>query len=188
MNDINLFKKEESIFLKKIKSKSDIKEKDSCEGYLIESSEKNVRSIIASLASKKEKKIIALFGGGDLFNRRAIETLKINYLVSPERGFKKDTLKQRDSGLNHVITKEAKKKGITIIINFSEISSLKGKEKAIRLEKIIQNIKICRKTGCKIKIASLAKDKILTIGENERKALGTSFGMSSEQTKDSIKF
>jgi RNase P/RNase MRP subunit p30 len=188
MNDINLFKKEGSIFLKKIKSKQDIKSNDTCGGYLIKSSEKNVRSIIASLASKKEKKVIALLGEDDAFNRRAIETLKINYLVSPERGFKKDTLKQRDSGLNHVVAKEAKKKGIAIIINFSEIPSLKGKEKAIRLEKIIQNIKICRKAGCKIKIASLAKDKISTTGKNERKALGTSLGMSSEQTKNSIKF
>ena len=40
MNDINLFKKEKSIFLKKIKSKLDIKEKDSYDGYLIESQKK----------------------------------------------------------------------------------------------------------------------------------------------------
>jgi RNase P/RNase MRP subunit p30 len=188
MNDINLFKKEKSIFLKKIKSKLDIKEKDSYDGYLIESSEKTTRGIIASIASKKEKKIIAVLGGDDSFNRRAIETLKINYLVSPERGLKKDTLKQRDSGLNHVVAKEAKKKGIKIIINFSEILSLKGKEKAIRLGKIIQNIKICRKAGCNIKIASLAKDKILSTGEKERMAFATSLGMSSVQAKAAVKF
>ena len=155
-------------------------------GYLIESSEKTTRGIIASLASKKEKKVIALLGGEDSFNRRAIETLKINYLVSPERGKKFDTLKQRDSGLNHVVAKEAKRKNITILIDFGEVSNLKGKEKALRLEKIIQNIKICRKAKCKVKIANL--NNISAAGEKERMAFATSLGMSSVQAKAAVKF
>ena len=186
MKDINLFKTNDSIFLKKIKSKLEISEKDDCDGYLIESSEKEARRIISSLKGKK--KIVGFVGGDDVLNRRAIETLKINYLVSPERGPRKDGLKQRDSGMNQVIAKEARKRGVVIVIDFSEVSNLRGKEKALRLARLIQNIKICRKAGCSIKIASLGKEKKNVADEKARKSLGLSLGMSSGQAKDAVKF
>ena len=186
MKDINLFENSNSIFLKKVKSKSEVSRTDECDGFLIESSEKEARRIIESL--KGTGKIIALVGEDDAFNRRAIETLKMNYLVSPERGDKKNTLKQRDSGLNHVVAKEAAKKNITIVINVSEIDSLNEKEKALRLEGIIQNIKICRKANCEIKIASFAIDKKDLIDEKGRTSIGISLGMSSTQSSKSTKF
>ena len=69
---------------------------------------------------------IAVFGREDKFNRRMIETCKIDYLISPERETEKfkrrDSLKQRDSGLNHYLAKEAKRKNISFIIDFSEIN------------------------------------------------------------------
>ena len=186
MKDINLFKTEDSIYLKKVKTKADVS--GDCDGYLIESSEKEARKIIASLKDKKFKGKVGLVGGDDAFNRRAIESLKIDYLVSPERGLKKDTLKQRDSGINHVVAKLAKEKGVAIVIDFSEVAKLSGKDKALRLEKLIQNVKICRKAGCKIKIASLAKDKGGLVDEKSRAAFGVSLGMSSIQVKDSTRF
>ena len=150
MKDITLFKTKDSIYLKKVKSKTDVSKEENCDGYLIEASEDEARKIIASLKGKG--KIIAVVGGDSVFNRRAIETLKIDYLVSPERGLKKDGLKQRDSGLNHVVAKEATKKGIEIIIDFGEVSRLVGKAKALRLSRIIQNIGICRKAKSTISL------------------------------------
>lgn len=186
MKDINLFKIKDSISLKKIKSKSEVSKDEKCDGFLIESSEKEARRIIESL--KNSGKLIAIVGGDDAFNRRAIETLKINYLVSPERGYKKDNLKQRDSGINHVVAKIAKEKKIAIVVDFAEIQKLKDKEKALRLGRLIQNVKICRKAKCGIKIASLAKNKKGVIGERERKSFGVSLGMSSEQASEAVQF
>jgi len=186
MKDINLFKTEDSIYLKKIKTKADLS--GGCDGYLIDSSEKEARKIIASLKDKKEKKIIGFVGGDDAFNRRAVESLKIDYLISPEKGNKKDSLKQRDSGINHVVAKMAREKGIVVVVDLSEVSSLKDKEKALRIGRIVQNVKICRKAGCRIKIASLASGKCGLVGEKERKAVGVSFGMSSVQVRDSVVF
>jgi len=182
MKDINLFKSPNSVYLKKVSSKSQTSKEDFCDGYLIESSEKEARRIIDSL--KDSKKIIAIKGSDDAFNRRAVETLKINYLVSPEIGFKKDTLKQRDSGINHVVAREAVKKKISFVIDMSQISRLKGKERAKALSRIIQNIKTCRKAKCGIKIASFASDKNGLIDENARIALGVSLRMSSLQARD----
>jgi len=185
MKDINLFKTNDSIFLKKINSKRELKDGQH-DGYLIESSEKEARRIIDSLT--KKKKIIGFVGGEDALNRRVVEKLKINYLFSPERGYKKNTLKQRDSGLNHVVAKEAKRRGIKIIIDFSEILNLKGKEKALRIEGLIQNIKVCRKAGCKIGIVSLADSNKGMIDAIGRRSFGTSLGMSSQQSKESVNF
>jgi len=177
MKDINLFGTEDSIYLKKIRTKADIS--GDCDGYLIDSSEKEARKIIASLKDKKFGGKVALIGGDDAFNRRAVESLKIDYLVSPERGDKKDGLKQRDSGINHVVAKMAAAKGVVIVIDFAEISKLKGKAKALRLGKIIQNVKICRKAGCGIKIW----------GSGDKKALesfGVSLGMTSGQASRAV--
>lgn len=185
--DITLFQSKENLFFKLIKSKKDI-ELGEFQGYFIDSSEKEIRSIIESLKSKKEKKIIAVKSQEDFFNRRIIDTCKINYLVSPELNPNKDTLKQRSSGINHVVAKEAAKKGIKILINFSEINLLNKKDKAIVISRIIQNIQICRKANCGIRIATFAKNKNELKTENELKSFLSSLGASSQQVADSCKF
>ncbi|MFH1521666.1 MAG: RNase P subunit p30 family protein [archaeon] len=186
MKDINLFKTKDSVYLKLVRSKSEVSKEDSCDGFLIDSSEKEARRIIESL--KGTGKLIAIVGGDDAFNRRAIESLKIDYLISPEAKNRGDNLKQRDSGINHVVAKEAVKKGVAIIIDFNEIQKLKGKEKALRLGRLIQNVKICRKAGCDIKIASLGFNQKSLVDERGRKSFGVSLGMSSVQATKSVQF
>jgi len=196
MDDINFFKAKNSLYFKKIAKKTDIGLKDSHDGYLItaKATESEARKIIASLDSlqknnpKTKKKVIAIEGNGDAFNRRVCETLNCNYLVSPENGTLKDTLKQRDSGINHVVAKIAKQKNITIIINLGKINTLPLKEKAKALAKIIQNIKICKKTNTDIKIASFAKNKKDLVDEKARKAFLSSLGMHTSDSKLSTTF
>lgn len=186
MRDINFFRTENSLFFKKIKNKSDVKKDDECDGYFIKNSEKEIRRIIESLKGSGKK--FAVFGLDNAFNRRAIETLKINYLISPDFGSLPDTLKQRDSGLNHVLAKEATKKGVKIIIDFNRIKKLTPDKKKKIISKIIQNIKICRKAGCEIKIASFAVKNSEIVDEKSRIAFGASLGMSSSQTRDCVNF
>ncbi len=186
MNDINLFRIKNSIYLKKIESKVEVLKNDLCDGYLVESSEKECRRIVDSLKSSGKK--IGVVGGDDAFNRRVIETLKVDYLVSPECGLKIDTLKQRDSGINHVVAKIARDKKVLIVVDFGEISKLNGKELVLRLSRLIQNMKVCRKVRCGIRIASFGLKKSEVVDELGRKAFGASLGMSSEQVADSVKF
>ncbi len=162
-----------------IKSKSEIIQGDSCNGYLVDSDEKESRKIIDSL--KHKDKIIAVVARDDFFNRRALETLKINYLVGLEANPRSDTLKQRSSGLNHVLAKIARDKKITIIVNLGELIKSDKDEKARRISRIIQNIKICRKANCDIKFATFAKSKDELIDEFAIKSLAFSLGMSSQQ-------
>ena len=186
MRDINLFRVEGSVYLKRINSKAGVSKDDSCDGYLIDADEKMARRIVECLRGCKKK--IGVGGGDDAFNRRVIETLRVDYLVSPERGIKKDSLKQRDSGINHVVAKLAKEKGILIVVDFNEVGKLRGKEKAMRLGKIIQNMKVCRKAGCGIRIASFGSNEDEIVDEKSRKAFGFSLGMSSKQVAESVEF
>lgn len=198
MKDLNLFKNKNSLHFREVSSKTEVLEDLNCDGFLIRSSEKVARSIIASLRDREkleirnkklEKKfLIGIYGGDDTFNRRVIESLKVDYLVSPEALTRFDNLKQRDGGLNHVVAKMAKEKGIKIVVDIRDISGLKGKEKGKRIAKIMQNIRICRKVGCKIRIASLGRRKGEVVDENGRKSFGVSLGMSSGEIRDCIKF
>ena len=180
-SDININMKTQNI-----KSKLEIKEPYP-ELYLIDADEKQARSIIEILKQKKYCGKIAIFGRENIFNRRALETLKINYLISPEKELtekRKDTLKQRDSGLNHVTAKIAEKNNIAIVIDFSDIQNINDKkQKASRLSRIIQNIKICRKAKCKILIWNLTNK----INKYSLQAFGFSLGMSSQQVSEAIK-
>jgi RNase P/RNase MRP subunit p30 len=157
----------------------DIKEK---EFILIDTNgnEKETRRIIDSLKGKKCS--LAVYGYDDAFNRRVIETMKISYLFCPERLVenKKDTLKQRDSGINHVVAKEAAKKGVSIVVDFDYLKGLSKNDKVVVLSRIMQNVKICRKAKCQIKIFSTKADE---------KGLGGfcfSIRMSSQQVKEAI--
>lgn len=165
--------------MKIIKTKSEIQLNEKI--IIIDSEEKTARSIIASLKNKDFKGKIGVFAKENKFNRRAIETLDIDYLFF-QPFERKDTLKQRDSGLNHIIAKEAAKNKITIVIEISRLRKLKSKEKALSISRQIQNIKICRKAKCQIKI----HDFDGKVNNHGLKSLATSLGMSSQQVKDSI--
>ncbi|GAI58208.1 unnamed protein product [marine sediment metagenome] len=58
----------------------------------------------------------------------------------------KTKLKQRDSGLNEVLCKLAKKNNIKIGIQINKIQKLNKQQKAIVLSRIIQNINLCKRT------------------------------------------
>lgn len=193
MKDLNLFRAEDSVYLREIRSKEDLGDLG-FDGFLIRSGEKEARRIIASLKDKKFKGRIGLYGGDDAFNRRVIETLKVDYLVSPEVLTGRDTLKQRDSGLNHVVAKMAAEKNIEVVVDMGAISGVGGrelvvgKEKGKRIARIMQNVKVCRKVGCSIKIASLGRKKSEVFDEKGRQSFGVGLGMSSGEIRDCVKF
>ena len=186
--DITLYADKTTISLKQISSKQDLAEDKEYRGYLINSDEKQIRIITETLKARNQKKLIFVQAKDDEFNRRIIETCKINFLVSPELNQGKDTLKQRDSGLNHVSAKFSAKKNISIVINFSELETLDKKIRAKAISRIMQNIKISRKAKCKIKIASFAQTKENLTSENQLKTFLFSLGASSQQVFDSCDF
>ena len=69
---------------------------------------------------------------------------------------KKDFIHQRASGLNHILCKSAKDKGVMIGFSLSSILNTGDKHKI--LGRMTQNIGSCRKCKVKMIIASFARD------------------------------
>lgn len=134
--------------------------------YINTSDIKLARKLVDKLA--KEKKKVVVIGKDISFNREILENKKVNVLVLSHTD-KKDRLKQRDSGLNHILCKIAKDNNITFAINLKEFEIENKKERALILSRLIQNIKLMKKTKNKVILQNYnnkyqAKSFLLTLG------------------------
>ena len=140
----------------------------------------NIEQAKNLIKSEKVKPTIVL-AQNDEFNRKVLEYGKFDILLSVERGNRKRTLRTIDSGLNHVLAEIAAKNKVSIGIDMDELRTLEKEERANRLEKIKQNIKICRK----------AKTKLVLFNYKDKKdalAFLISLGSSTKQAKEAILF
>jgi RNase P/RNase MRP subunit p30 len=117
----------------------------------------------------------------DELSRKIIEKEKINILLIKQKG-RKDKQKQRNSGLNSVMAKIAKKKNIKIGMDIDEIMETKGKEKAEILARIEQNIRLCNKEKLNIKFITF--NKKYERNNYDLKTFGLVLGMSTTAIKD----
>ena len=131
------------------------------------------------LIKENQNKKIIFSSDEDELNRKILEKENIEILLLNQEG-RKDFQKQRNSGFNHVLAKLANKKNIIIGINLDEIINSDGKQKAIILARVIQNIKICNKNKLKMKfISKTNKRNILDL-----KSLGLVLGMPTWMFRD----
>ena len=136
----------------------------------------------ARIEIKKNKdKIIIFSSNDDNLNRKILEKEQINVLLINQKG-RKDKQKQRDSGFNQVLAKIAKKKNISIGINFDEILQTKGKERSEILARVQQNIKLCNKK--KIKMYFITQNKKNSKEVYDLRSLGLTLGMPTHMTKN----
>lgn len=130
------------------------------------------------IRENKDKEII-FASNDDETNRKILEKEKINILLLRQKG-RKDRQKQRNSGLDLVMAKLAKKKDVVIGIDYDELVSSEGKEKAEILSRIKQNVKLCNKEKLKMKFIAVKNRK----DEHDLKAFGLVLGMSTSLVKD----
>jgi len=126
-------------------------------------------------AREEGKKII--FSGSDEMNRKVLEKEKIDILLI-KLSDKKDRIKQRNSGFNHVLAKLAQKKDVIIGINLDEIMDADKKEKVKIFARLMQNVKLCRKNKLKMIFISNKHQKDIY----DLKALGLVLGMPTWMT------
>tara|TARA_Y100000296_G_scaffold86946_1_gene128822 strand:+ start:4560 stop:5006 length:447 start_codon:yes stop_codon:yes gene_type:complete len=126
---------------------------------------------------KNNNKIIIFSSNDDDLNRKVLEKEKVNILLLNQLE-RKDFMKQRNSGLNQVLAKIAKKKNVIIGIDFDEIISSDSKKKSEILARIRQNIKLCNKNKLKMKFVFTNKRNI-----HDLKSLGLVLGMPTSMTK-----
>ena len=139
--------------------------------------ENNFQKARKKIKENSGKKII-FFGNSDDLNRKILEKEEIDVLAL-NLSHRKDRMKQRDSGFNSVLAKIAKKKNISLGINFDEITNSKSKEKSEILSRIRQNIKICNKNKLNMEFISSKKRNRYNL-----KSLGLLLGMPTHMTKN----
>ncbi len=136
------------------------------------------------LARKKiqaSKRPIVVTAHNDEFNRKILEYGRFDVLLSIEKGKKRDSLRQIDSGLNEVVARIAAKNKIALGIDLTELKTLDVKEKARRLTRIRQNIRIAQKTGTRLLLYN-------SLNTTQDKSLLISLGASSMQAAQAISF
>jgi len=140
----------------------------------------NFEKARAEIKKNKDKTII-FTSNDDELNRKIIEKEKIDVFLISLSG-RKDWQKQRNSGLDNVMAKEASKKDIVIGIDIDELIKANEKEKEAILARIRQNVELCTKH--KLKMTFIGKR---TKDPYELKALGLVLGMPTWMLVDTNK-
>lgn len=129
-------------------------------------------NVINKLVKKNYFNII--IGGNEVINRKAVETKNVNMLLDAEPD-SEDFMHFKNSGLNQVLVKLAKKNEIAI--GFSVDNLLKREDKVNMLGKIMQNVMLCNKYKIKMYIVNFIKDKNEELNSNDLKSLGLTVGI-----------
>jgi len=116
------------------------------------------------------------------YNRRLIESRKINVLLNPQDYEKEDSIKQRKIGVNHILLKLANKNKVLIGLSLDQFSDV------MKLGRIIELIKLCRKYKVKIAVFSLAKTRYGLSGANDIISLLKICGMTPGDAKKALEY
>ena len=130
------------------------------------------------LIRKNRDKKLVFSSDDDELARKILEKEDVQ-IYMPILFYKKDRQKQRESGLDHVMAKIAKKKNILIGINLREIISARGTKKAEILARISQNIKTCNKNKLKMVFLDFGEKNVYDL-----KSFGLVLGMPTWMTKE----
>ncbi|MBT4334699.1 hypothetical protein HOD61_02685 [archaeon] len=145
---------------------------------IIEVQTNNFRSAV-----QKSKGLVIIKGGNEKINRLAVENKQVDILLSPEDNNRKDSFFIKKSGINQVMCRLAKSNGVSIGINFSDLLNSNGKERTIRLGRIIQNVKICKKFGVNMVIGTFANNKYELRSNDCLKSFAKVIGMNNSDVK-----
>ncbi|MBU5688317.1 MAG: PHP domain-containing protein [Candidatus Aenigmarchaeota archaeon] len=123
---------------------------------------------------------VLLVRGYDLkLNRLAVETPEVDILTHPE-------LNRKDSGLNHVLIKEAAKNNVAIELNFRNILINTKATRALIMKHIEQNIRLCKKYKAPVIICSGAISHWQLKDPKVLMSMGVMLGLELKEAKNSL--
>ncbi|MFH1209228.1 MAG: hypothetical protein V1663_00355 [archaeon] len=125
--------------------------------------------------------MIITSNGSYNFNRKALESKRNIILVGTEKSKQKDFMKYRNSGLNQVLCKIAKKNNNAIGISFNDI--LNSDNKPEILGRIMFNIMLCKKYKIKMYMCNSTKNKNEIRNDRDLKALALVLGLQNIDIK-----
>lgn len=132
------------------------------------------------LINIRRKFDVLLVRGGDLkLNRVACETAEVDILTHPE-------YERFDSGLNHVLVKEAVKNNVAIEMNFREILITSKNSRSRVLSNIANNIKLAKKYHAPIILCSGAISHFELRSPKCLMSMADQLGLELKDAKESV--
>ena len=133
----------------------------------------------------KASGVVIVEGGNDKINRAALENKKVNILLGPEKGKKRDHTHYRNSGLNQVLCKLANKNNIAIGFDFNDVLYAKERyklERYIILGRMMQNVRFCRKYKVKMYVFDFSNER----NKEELRSFCFVIGMTPGEAKEAV--
>lgn len=131
-------------------------------------------------------KYILIKGSNEEVNRVVCENKHVDIFYGLEFFNGKDFIHSRNSGLNQVLCKLAKKNDIVIGFSFGDL--MRSQNREIGLGRMMQNVLLCRKYKLKMFLGSFATNKLELKNKSELMSFGRIIGMSGKEVKDSLIF
>ncbi len=113
--------------------------------------------------------VLAVHGGNEKINRAALESRAVDILSHP------------DERLNHVLMRFASENRVAIEFNLDSIIRMRGRARVRALTNFRHNLKLARKYGAPMILASNAQSIYDLRAPREMIALGTIFGMTEDE-------
>ncbi|MFH1332355.1 MAG: RNase P subunit p30 family protein [archaeon] len=148
--------------------------------------------IVANNAKDLRKKVNREFGlvvvMGSHLNRDALSNGRVDILLSPHSGVVRDYLHSRNSGLNDVLCKLAKKNNVAVGFSFSDVLNARSFERALILGRMMQNVALCRKFKVPMVLGSFAFDNLEMRPPKDLISFALLIGMTPAEANRSLSF
>ncbi|MHC1595796.1 MAG: ribonuclease P protein component 3 [Candidatus Syntropharchaeales archaeon] len=131
---------------------------------------KNPHHLMQMIRKHRAKvRVLAVHGGNEKINRAAVESRAVDILSHP------------DERLNHVLMRFASENRVAIEFNLDSIIRMRGRARVRALTNFRHNLKLARKYGAPMILASSAQSIYDLRAPAEMIALGTIFGMTEDE-------
>jgi ribonuclease P/MRP protein subunit RPP1 len=131
---------------------------------------KNPHHLMQMIQKHRAKvRVLSVHGGNEKINRAALESHVVDILSHP------------DERLNHVLMRFASENRVAIEFNLDSIIRMRGRARVRALTNFRHNLKLARKYGAPMILASNAQSIYDLRAPAEMIALGTIFGMTEDE-------
>ncbi len=114
--------------------------------------------------------------------RTVLDQKKVQVILNPHLGKKKDHLHYRDSGLNQVLCHLAAESGVVVAFTLSALQTPE------EIGRVRQNLILCRKAGVAVYVFSFASHPFGMRSVIDLLSFCKFLGMSSQEAKEALSF
>lgn len=114
------------------------------------------------------------------------ESKKLRIIYGFEEIFKRDSLHQRASGLNHVICELCRKNGVAIGLPYGSLLNKNSQTAALSIGRFIQNISLCQKYNVNLLIGSFSDKPFDMRPPYDIISLFSLLGMDGKKIKEAL--